>query len=612
MSVSGDQRRSSDTVNSFDRLSTSDYSSSGSSKVSLNRGSRPQNITPLSPLSPASDGSSPKQFSSPEDSEQTHTDVEVQNINGDDVWDSDVDMGEDVEWERDAELHYLQQLQGSTIVKDNILLLIPHRNHLDIPNTSFSISVQPSTILCPRDFILPDTLHYRHLSPVVQVSPGGHHNLFSAPHLAYLFIPLTHTLDQELRDNLVCLFSSSSYKPSWKRLPRDSCKVDTTANFLIVKTCAVGLFTVFYEDRQKVEVVEKRIRRRIGGHLQVESCPELKITFPRGSCPEDINAEVRIFHNAEPWHPDNVETEHKVLACPIIMLGPPGYRFSKDVVIELPVPHYYEVTARHPSAEFKIYQSHTLHGDPLLWEELDPKRISINKYKNKQVTVSFPVSHFTFFKIVWNTLCRYTYFSNLVAVPMKCVAFMQEVQEDNTFSLEVICYNTDQGRADSIYPHLVGSSQKPKLVKPGNILVKLNSMKFLPNTEAGEEDVLEKLEEGFRGSDFSKQFACVFKEGTKVDKGTFGKVFVSSVDSEKIKMENLFEFNLTKQGVEAEMVLPMESSNDEWSMVAIRELAYNMGLKDDWRRFALSIGVTKYDNLIISKNTFVYNYHYHF
>ena len=64
-------------------------------------------------------------------------------------------------------------------------------------------------------------------------------------------------------------------------------------------------------------------------------------------------------------------------------------------------------------------------------------------------------------------------------------------------------------------------------------------------------------------------------------------------------MENLFEFNLTKQGVEAEMVLPMESSNDEWSMVAIRELAYNMGLKDDWRRFALSIGVTKYDNLLI-------------
>ena len=122
MSVSGDQRRSSDTVNSFDRLSTSDYSSSGSSKVSLNRGSRPQNITPLSPLSPASDGSSPKQFSSPEDSEQTHTDVEVQNNNGDDVWDSDVDMGEDVEWERDAELHYLQQLQGSTIVKDNLVV----------------------------------------------------------------------------------------------------------------------------------------------------------------------------------------------------------------------------------------------------------------------------------------------------------------------------------------------------------------------------------------------------------------------------------------------------------------------------------------------------------
>ena len=148
-------------------------------------------------------------------------------------------------------------------------------------------------------------------------------------------------------------------------------------------------------------------------------------------------------------------------------------------------------------------------------------------------------------------------------------------------------------RQTRIYPHLVGSSLKPKMVRPGNLLLKLNSGKFLPNTEAGEEEILEKVEMDFRGSDFSKQFACVFKDLARVDKGTFGKVIVDRVDGDMTKLENVFEFNLTKQGVETEAGPSGPTSGDAWSAVAIRELACSMGISNMWKQFADYVGVTK-------------------
>ena len=548
-------------------------------------------LSPVSPASPLSD----RVLSSPND--DPLTDIEVQNTNH--VWDSDESQDEGV-WEREADVTHLERLVGSIIVKDDVRLLLPHNNLMELPPSDFSIMIHSPSILKPKDLlqIMPDTLHYTHISHVVQISPEGHGPIFQEPHCSLLFIPLTHNLCEEGEANVVCLFSSSLTNPRWRRLPPTSAKIDHTSNFLIVKTCSLGLFTVFYEDPSKIVEVSKVIRRRIGGELNVKPVPGLKINFPRGSCPDDFEAKVSVFFNFEPWHPDNIVTKYNVLACPIVKLSPGNYNFNgKSVIIELPVPRYREVIEKYPDADFKIYQSHTQLGDALVWEELDPKVVSTNKYRNGEVTVSFKVKHFTFFKTVWNkVICNLPYFVNWVAFPMKCQAYMQEVQEDKSFSLEVICFKDEEiqtSRQPSIYPHLVGSSLKPKMVKPGNLLLKLNSGKFLPNTEAGEERILEKVEMDFRGSDFSKQFACVFKDIAMVDKGTFGKVIVDRVDGDMTKLENVFEFNLTKQGVETEAGPSGPTTGDAWSAVMIRELACSMGIRDMWRQFADFVGVTK-------------------
>ena len=590
----GSRRNSGSLKTAFDQLSTSDYSSiSGSCKLSSKRRGVISSVSPVTPASPDCD----RLLSSPND--DPLTDIEVQSTNH--VWDSDLDLLEDEGvWEREAEFAHVQKLVGSTIVKDAVRLLLPHSNLRELPDSDFSIIFHSPSILKPKDLkqIMSDTLHFTHISQVVQILPEGLLHTFEEPHSALLFIPLTHNLSDEGKENVVCLFSSTSTNPRWKRLPRTSVKVDFTANFLIVKTCSLGLFTVFYEDPSKIVEVSKVIRRRIGGELNVKPVPGMKIIFPRGSCPEDFEAKVSVFYNFEPWHPDNIVTEYNDLACPIVKLSPSNYNFNgKSVIIELPVPRYRDIHEKYPEADFKIYQSHTQLGDPLIWEELDPTVVSTNKFKNGEVTVSFKVKHFTFFKTVWNkVICNLPSFVNWVAFPMKCQAYMQEVKEDKSFSLEVICFKDEEihtNRQPSTYPHLVGSSLKPKLVRPGNLSIRLNSGKFLPNTEAGEEEILEKIEMDFRGSDFSKQFACVFKEIVRVDKGTFGKVIVDRIDGDMNKVENVFEFNLTKQGVETEAGPSGPTSGDAWSAVAIRELACSMGISNMWRQFADFVGVTK-------------------
>jgi len=565
---------------SFDQMSTSDYSSSCTRKHSPS--------TPVSTVSTPSN-----QLSS---SNEIHSDLEVNNHR--DTWDSDLDTCDDEDWEKLADLEHFASTGGVTIVKDGVCLLLPHTNLHAISNNSFSISILPISVLKPQDISDDNTLHYYHISPVVQISPGG--NMFQEPHSAYIFIPLSHNVDGRLRNNIQCLLScsgSSTWKPVASRLIVDH---ENKNSYIAIRTCSLGTFTVIFKD--PVETYRKSIRRRIGGELKIREHSDLRVTFPRGSCHLDIHAEVKIFHNKEPWHQGN--QVDGILACPIIMLSPHGYKFKKDVIVELPVPMYKKVMDQYPKAEILIYKSETEYGEPLEWERIDPRVVSWNKYRNGACTISFPVSHFTFFKAVWDIMCKsplsLSYWSGMVTFPMMCDAFMQEEGDLNTFSLEVICYNsTNSGyqASSSTYKHRVGSSLKPTLIKPGNILMKLNSKKFEPNTDAGEES-LEKVVENFRGQDFNKQFACIFKKDSNVDKGTFGKVVVDSIDANKVKQENLFEFNLTKQGVETKHVSP--ANTDGWSIVAIKELCSNIGISNgEWKKFANSIALTRHEQDII-------------
>eukprot|EP00090_Calanus_glacialis_P008679 TRINITY_DN17039_c0_g1_i1.p1 TRINITY_DN17039_c0_g1~~TRINITY_DN17039_c0_g1_i1.p1 ORF type:complete len:960 (-),score=170.98 TRINITY_DN17039_c0_g1_i1:174-3053(-) len=585
---------------SFDQLSTSDYSSNVSNASSKDRRSNDNISTTTSPESDLYSNDYTKKYSFPHTRVNSLTDVEVQNLSEND-WDTDNDIDNpDICWEHKANFEYFISQKAFLVQKDNFRLLIPPSNLQSLPNNRFSIS------LLTADHLMPVTsLLVHHVSPIVQISPEG--LIFEESHPAYLFIPL----DVEVEDPslLSCLFSNTdpSHPPFWQQLSKDSFHYHD--GMLVLQTCYLSMFTVIYEEPKPT--ISKKIRRRIGGSLKLDSHIGLQVTFPRGSCQEDIEAKLKVFYDCEPYNP-TIPSTNKIevqgsLACPIIMLGPHGYHFNvnrKPVEVELPVPHYREILELFPRARLVIYQSSTREGDAPQWEKVDVDRVSIHSYKHGLTSVSFPVFHFSFFKIVWDILTNklyeakmgVSYFSPWISFPMKCQAYMEENPKTNAFGLEVICYNSENNPEqiqNSNYPHCVGTSLKPKLVKPGRILIKLKSGKFRSDIEAGEDEEMEKEECDFRGRDFEKQFACIFKDDFQVDRGTFGKVIVDRVGSDKQKLENLFEFNLKKSGKETEKAAPENS--DRWSVVAVKELAGHMNLHEDvnWKKFASYIGFTK-------------------
>jgi len=587
---------------SFDQLSTSDYSSNVSNASSSKKRISNENICNTSPESDLFSNTHTKKDSPY--ARNSFTDIEVQSFSDND-WDTDLDDPETAdssrEWQRDADTDWFNAQKGFLVQKESIRLIIPPSNRHNLPHEKFSISILTTEHLLPFT-----SMRIHHVSPIVQISPHG--LIFENSDPACLFIPL----DFEVEDPylLSCMFSNTdpSLPPHWQPLNKDS--FNYKDGWIVLKTCFLSMFTVMYEE--PFPTISKKIRRRIGGSLKLDSHSGLKVTFPRGSCQEDIEATLKVFYDLEPYNPTD-PSDHKVevqdsLACPIIMLGPHGYHFNrnrKPVEIFLPIPHYQEILELFPRARLVIYESSTQEGDTPKWEKIEVDRQSIHfNYKEKTTCVSFPVYHFSFFKIVWDILTNklyeakmgVSYFSPWISFPMKCQAYMEENPATNAFGLEVICYNSENNPEQvqtSNYRYCVGSSLKPKLIKPGRILIKLKSGKFGPDIEAGEDEDMEKEETDFRGRDFEKQFACIFKEDFKVDRGTFGKVIVDRIGTDKQRMENLFEFNLKKSGIETEKAAPENS--DRWSVVAVKELAGHMNLIEDenWKKFASYIGFTR-------------------
>ena len=595
-------------VTSFDQLSTSDYSSNVSNASSSKKRNSNDNICNTSPESDVFSNSHTKK-DSPYNRIININDIEVQSFSDND-WDTDLDdkdtEDQSRDWQQDADTEWFHAQKGFLVQKESIRFIIPPSNLHNLPHDSFSISILTT------EYLLPVTsMRIHHVSPIVQISPNG--LLFEKTNPACLFVPL----DFEVEDPtwLSCLFSNTdpSQPPYWQPLGKDSFHYQD--GWLILKTCFLSMFTVMYEE--PFPTVSKKIRRRIGGSLKLDSHSGLKVTFPRGSCQEDIEATLKVFYDLEPFNPTaptvNKTEVQDSLACPIIMLGPHGYHFNrnkKPVEVYLPVPHYREILELFPRARLVIYESSTMEGDAPKWKVIEVDRQSIHfNYKEQTTSVSFPVYHFSFFKIVWDILTNklyeakmgVSYFSPWISFPMKCQAYMEENPETNAFGLEVICYNSENNPEQvqtSNYRYCVGSSLKPKLMKPGRILIKLKSGKFGPDIEAGEDEKMEKEETDFRGRDFEKQFACIFQEGFKVERGTFGKVIVDRIGADNQRMENLFEFNLKKSGIETEKAAPENS--DRWSVVAVKELAGHMNLTEDenWKKFASYIGFTRYQNSI--------------
>lgn len=162
------------------------------------------------------------------------------------------------------------------------------------------------------------------------------------------------------------------------------------------------------------------------------------------------------------------------------MVGPHGHQFnneSEPVTVSLPIPDYHAIKSRfgRNRAQLSIWQSSTSENEPLVWERIDLD-FDVVEDGLGNVRAQFQVSHFSFFKALWDILSGSLYEAKLgvaffypyISFSMMCQAFMEENKDTKCFGLEVIFYRSDNKWPEvTNYKYRVGSSLKPKLVRPG-------------------------------------------------------------------------------------------------------------------------------------------------
>ncbi|CAL8096897.1 unnamed protein product [Orchesella dallaii] len=509
------------------------------------------------------------------------------------------------------------------------------------------------------------------VSPIISVQP--HNVKFCALYPAIVQIPLK--TNPSVGDEVHCLYSrhlTGNLEDNHQKIPWKSVEVGRSCvknGRAIIETYDFGLFVLIIRPRPLS--ANKTIRARVGGRLLVHDLPSVEINFPKEATPDDtIKASARIYLDTEesvaeilsrrdlnlrsrnPSKNFKGDEPHSCLATPIIELDPHGIKFNGEpVTVTLPVPdHEKIVSVLGTAAKLSIWQSSTASNEPSCWEKLEVDfKINHTKMNGEPVTlVSFPVRHFSFFKGVWSVIADYLYEAKIgmmfyfVSFPMKCHANMDEfvgtvltvtnenvskektdvpedgenseqkdaVVNERRFGLEInVCQADKPWPPKTLYKHEVGRSNE-KLVKPGKITVKLKSHYFEPDVLAGEEE-LEKEEPDFRGRDFGLQFACKFKPNVNIERGPFGKVLVTRHFSPRQKGQPIFEFNLQKQGNEAEIQPPRspnDTNNVEWSHVALYEFAQNLFIieGENWKLFAKEVGMTHQEIRNISWNVSLY------
>ncbi len=386
------------------------------------------------------------------------------------------------------------------LIKEGVVVLIPRNRTCDI---DYKLEIITSASYKPN--LLLGTISASH---VISLEPGAKFCRFPA----VIFMPLS--IEPQPTDTIECLYSNTSLgtKPLWGKLPEEQFhyRWNKKGGVVVISTLHFSLFTVVI--RPQPQETRRLIRQRSGGRLRNPAAPGVEVNFPRGCLKEDIVASVQVLFEDDPC-------ESRALASPVVMVGPHGYQFSADqppVTIRLPIPDFIQIRHKFPT-QLSVWQSNTSENEAVFWERLEVEiRVERDPISRGYCAV-FPVYHFSFFKVMWDLLSAslfeakmgMSHFYPYISFSMMCQAFMEENADSSRFGLEVICHRSDRRLPEQTnYKHRVGGSLKPKLVKPGKLLVRLKSQLFEADVEAGEDAEMLKVEHDFRGRDFEKQYAC--------------------------------------------------------------------------------------------------------
>ena len=297
-----------------------------------------------------------------------------------------------------------------------------------IPPSPFQIHTFPEKSV--RESFRRKGLRLLTASPVISLEPKS--TKFCELYPAIVSIPLA--VVPALGDEIYCLYAENPNVEEEFGSETDPClvwnilhdvKISLEGGRLTFETYEFCSFVVVV--REKAIGSQKQIRARIGGKLLIPEVPGVEVSFSKGSVLQDITARSKIFLDAETNIPDFIsdgkltgrEESSFTPATPIIMLEPHGVDFGPDLVtIQLPIPDYDKIIELYgPLARLSILQSRTTENEPTCWEILDVDfeitKVKLHGHQHHPITViSFKVSHFSFFQVVWDLISSSLYEGN--------------------------------------------------------------------------------------------------------------------------------------------------------------------------------------------------------
>lgn len=185
--------------------------------------------------------------------------------------------------------------------------------------------------------------------------------------------------------------------------------------------------------------------------VHVSDVKGVQLSFPKESSTSDFEARIKVFYADDPNMPqsdiDNDRDDGNALATPVVMLGPHGITFDKDVLVQLPIPDCGEIMRKFdkdPRHSLTIYHSPTGEDEPIAWQSCEVD-YQIKQEEDGSYAVVFPVRHFSWYKAVWDILSStvhgakvgVSYFYPYIRFAMMCSAMMDETSDTRSFGLEV-------------------------------------------------------------------------------------------------------------------------------------------------------------------------------
>ena len=197
------------------------------------------------------------------------------------------------------------------------------------------------------------------------------------------------------------------------------------------------------EVRQPVSITAKTT-------VQVDDVKGVELQFPENSSAADFEAQIKVFYADDPDVPEseiNNDSDRNALATPIVMLGPHGVTFDRDVIVQLPIPDCGEIMRKFdkdPKHSLTIFHSPTGEKEPICWEPCQVD-YEIKQEPDGSHVIVFPVRHFSWYKAVWDLLSStvhgakvgVSYFYPYIRFAMMCTAMMDETSDTRSFGLEV-------------------------------------------------------------------------------------------------------------------------------------------------------------------------------